>query len=166
MKTFLGRDNYDWAGFGLLCLVLGSMVAVMLSCDPAQAVEEGESIVVETIMMESADQSYQGQLAVAEVIRNRAKRSGLPAWKEVMRPKQFSCWNSTLWAKAWLVDHATGEAYQMASRAWQEALDGSETVKGATLYHTVKVSPTWSKSPRVHFVKQVGSHLFYTEDRS
>ena len=37
MKTFMGRDSYDWAGFGLLCLVLGSMVAVMLSCEPVQA---------------------------------------------------------------------------------------------------------------------------------
>jgi len=138
---------------------------IMTSCITAHAIQEGESIVVETIMMESANQNYDGQLAVAECILNRSKRSGLPAWKEVLRPKQFSCWNSTTWAKDWLNAHGTGEAYQRASRAWQEAQDGSDTVNGATLYHTVNVSPSWSKSERVHFVKQVGSHRFYTEER-
>lgn len=162
MKTFI-RPLEDWIAAGIVALIA---VFIVLSCEPAHAVQEGESIVIETIMMEAANQDYNGQVAVAEVILNRSKRSGLPAWKEVLRPKQFSCWNSTAWAKDWLNVHGTGKAYQMASRAWQEAVDGSNTVKGATLYHTVKVSPGWSKSPRVEFIRQLGAHRFYYENRN
>lgn len=168
MRTFLGRDKYDWAGFGLLCLVLGSMVAVMLSCEPAQAVEEYESIVTETVMMEAASEGLDGMIAVAEVIRNRAiKRYGIATYetmaKEVLRPKQFSCWNSHKWAKAWLESHGTGESFQRASRAIGEAITGSDTVKGATHYHTNAVKPYWVDSMR--YIGTVGEHRFYKEGR-
>lgn len=168
MRTFI-RPLEDWIALALVTLVV-TLIASVVSCKPANASQEYESIVVETIMMESASENYDGQVAVAEVIRNRAvRRSGVATWetmyKEVMRPKQFSCWNSPTWAKAWLGSHGTGESYQRASRAIGEAINGSDTVRGATLYHTVKVKPGWSKSERVKFVKQIGAHLFYKEIR-
>lgn len=168
MRTFI-RPIEDWIALAMVTLAV-TLIASVVSCKPAQAMEEYESIVTETVMMEASNQSYEGQLAVSEVIRNRAiRRSGVATWatmyKEVMRPKQFSCWNDKIWAVEWLNGHGNGESYQRASRALNEAINGSNSVHGATLYHTVKVSPSWSKAASVKFVKQIGSHRFYTEGK-
>jgi N-acetylmuramoyl-L-alanine amidase len=47
-----------------------------------------------TVAQEAIGESYQGKLAVAYVIRNRAMRSGKSYTDVVLKPYQFSCWNT------------------------------------------------------------------------
>ena len=47
-----------------------------------------------TVAQEAGGEPYQGKLAVAYVIRNRAKRSGQSYTDVCLKPWQFSCWNT------------------------------------------------------------------------
>ena len=140
------------------CLIIGK-----LAVSPCYAVDN-DHIAILTIMGESANQSLEGQTAVGEVIRNRMKARGQTAERVCLAPKQFSFWNDRPAAWTWVAKNGTGEAYQRASRAW-ETSEGSNSVLGANLYHAVSVRPSWAKSPKVEFVKQIGAHRFYKETR-
>ena len=76
---------YLWPIFLALAIILGS-------CEPAYPTEVNE-IVLQTISMESANQPFSGQVAVASVIINRARKAGKSLEWVVLRPRQFSCWN-------------------------------------------------------------------------
>ena len=156
------RPIEGWIAIAIVMIVA---FAVLASCEPAHAVQEGQSIVVETIMMEAANQGEEGMVAVAEVIRNRAKRDNRSMMEVVLKPKQFSCWNSKKWAVEWLERYGDGQSYQKASKALEIALGGSRTVSGATLYHSNAVQPSWAKSRLCHEVAIIGNHVFYTEAR-
>lgn len=57
-----------------------------------------EALAVTTIHQEAAGESYLGKLAVAEVIRNRMNKryaSDGTVTDTVLRPKQFSGWNTS-----------------------------------------------------------------------
>lgn len=135
-----------------------------------------EALAIATIWAESRSEPRSGQVAVAEVIRNRTaqrKASNGSVASTILWPKQFSCWNdSTSWRdKIVSLDWEHPEV-QEARAAWLIAThQDSETVRGATLYHTVTSPgprllwpPSWANSPKVHRVATIGRHIFYTED--
>lgn len=113
-----------------------------------------------TIDGEARGEPIDGQIAVGEVIRNRARRLRRTVPAVVLAPEQFSCWSThdPNRIAAALMDTADPSVV-----AWQVSAD-SQSVKGATLYHTAGVTPSWASAPTVHFVAQIGRHLFYTED--
>src|SRR5688572_3742365 len=73
-------------------------------------------IPVQTIILEAENQSLEGQIAVGEVIRNRAKRGDLSHESVCLSRRQFSCWNEPGEARKRL-SKATGETFQKAAKA-------------------------------------------------
>lgn len=134
-----------------------------------------EALAVATIWAEARSEPRSGQVAVAEVIRNRTRSrysSDGTVASTVMRRKQFSCWNdSTEWREKILELDWESPEVQEARAAWMIAMEhDSDTVKGSVLYHTISPPagalvwpPNWSKSPTAKLVAQIGRHVFYTD---
>lgn len=113
-----------------------------------------------TIAMEAGGEPYKGQLAVGEVIRNRA-RIRKKTFSEVVREKkQFSCWNSEDVARQWVAG-ISGDQFQKASKAWHES-EWTNITEGADHYHTVFVHPLWDRSMKK--THTIGQHVFFREN--
>ena len=111
-------------------------------------------VVAATLIMEAGGEGREGMEAVREVIANRAKNKS--EMIVCLAPKQFSCWNGI----------AVGTGIEKAKRHknWALALEiarGKVTnhTRGATHYHTTKVSPSWAKSLRQ--TVKIKNHIFY-----
>jgi len=110
-----------------------------------------------------------GQIAVANVIRNRARkrfrsdREG-SICSVVCWPYQFS-WLNTHDSQRMRVLSAewSDPAMDVCARAWFES-EHTHLVGEALHYHADYVTPTWARSNRIHLVTQIGRHLFYAED--
>ena|SRR3990167_2278719 len=140
---------YLWPIFLALAIILGS-------CEPAYPTEVNE-IVLQTISMESANQPFSGQVAVASVIINRARKAGKSLEWVVLRPRQFSCWNDPKLARAWLDRHYTPIVRLRALKALNQAIvDGDRHIRH---YHTLDVMPYWARGHEPAL--QIGRHLFY-----
>lgn len=127
-----------------------------------------ETIAALNIWMEARGESYEGKVAVAEVIRNRVKQTkwGRTATQVCLYPYQFSGWNTKDPNRiaALLLDDTDGK-YQECLKAWLYVNHSpSETVNGATLYYNPKVipvPPAWAKPGNL--LARVGNHVFYRE---
>lgn len=128
------------------------------------------SLAVVTIMQEAAGETYAGKLAVAEVIRNRMHRkysSDGTVAGTVLRPLQFSGWNAQDPGRvrnAKLDDD--DPIVQECVKAWDEAMAGSDTVKGAVLYYNpdpklVPVTPDWAMPHSAREIAHIGHHVFF-----
>jgi spore germination cell wall hydrolase CwlJ-like protein len=136
-----------------------AMVVIAVCCLMVLAVSvHAESeIVYQTIAMEAAGESDEGQAMVASVILNRAKKSKKTLEAVCLQPKQFSCWNSRKWAQAWLSLHYDAQARYRAVKALETARNAN--LGHATHYHTTNIKPYWSKGHKPSVV--VGRHAFY-----
>ena len=110
-------------------------------------------IVTETIAKESSNQPYLAQVAVAEVIKTRAKERKQSCSQVIFSKKQFSCNNPGVRQKA-----RTKKELTTALKAWNEA-----KATGVNLYHDGSVNPKWTRSKNVKFVKRIGDLYFYKE---
>lgn len=131
-----------------------------------------EALAIITIHQEAAGESYLGKLAVAEVIRNRMNKryaSDGTVTDTVLRPKQFSGWNTS---DAGRIRNARIDSdnpvVKDCIRAWHEAQAGSNTVHGAVLYYapaTLKKlgwpEPDWALPDSADEVAVVGGHHFF-----
>ena len=109
MKTFLGRDKFDWAGFLIVFTVVMGL-ALAFSCEPVHAFSETQA--VQAIVGESlAD--YKSMYAIACALRNRGSLRGVYGVhaKHAQEPEAY------LW--------------QRASRAWADSEEGEDVVHGA-----------------------------------
>lgn len=129
-----------------------------------------DALAIVTIMQEAAGEPYVGKVAVAEVILNRMKHkysSDGTVSGTVLRPKQFSGWNTGDPGRIRNIRaDDTDAVVQECIRAWEEAKHGSDTVKGAVLYYNpdprlVPVTPDWAKSHSSVQVAEVGHHVFF-----
>lgn len=155
MKYFI-RPAEDWLGAFLAMLLTLAVIACISSCEPAHA--EPSEVVLQTIAMESGGESLEGQAWVAKTIQTRSKRGKISPQDVVLRPKQYSCWNSPKWAKAWLARHYGLKARGGAVIAWNRALKLPYQV---THYHTIDIKPYWAVG---HIPKVVvGRHAFYDD---
>ena len=128
------------------------------------------ALAVLTIWTEEQGESYEGKVAVAEVIRNRMKQkytsdgtvAGTVAWRY-----QFSAWNddagdNQLLIRALKLDDGD-TIVKDCMRAWLETNNnGTNVAKGALLYlnpRAVPVSPAWVKNSDE--VARIGHHVFY-----
>ena len=128
-----------------------------------------------TIYAEAGGEPFEGQIAVAYVVTNRAKGRNLSIRSTVLQPWQFSCWN---------FDTSSGRADPGLKRIATcnvESLDYlrcmgvaalvltktlADPTSGATHYHTIqkpasiaKWPPSWAEA-LVRTVT-IGNHIFY-----
>lgn len=135
--------------------------------------------VAATLWAEARSEPVQGIVAVANVIRNRAKKPGW--WGEgysgvCLAPKQFSCWTpeggqrnydrlltvmQQFAAGTPITDPGLRECIGIAHLAMGDYL--RDNTKGSYHYHTATLSPRpkWAKGHTP--VVQVGSHVFYSD---
>ena len=118
------------------------------------------------VYAEARSEPYEGQVAVASVVRNRTAKhfySDGTIVSTVMAPYQFS-WANTGDAQRTRVLSAKWEdpAFRVAARAWFESQD-SRPVGDALFYHADYVSPDWAKASSIEFVKRIGRHLFFRQ---
>jgi N-acetylmuramoyl-L-alanine amidase len=127
-----------------------------------------------TIRMEADAEPYAGKVAVGEVIRERMRRgyfSDGTVAGTVLRPFQFSCWNTSAPSRgAFACAMRESPASQEAWKAWQESMTSS-LVPGAMLYHTEARPPGVSDWPPAWAaasipVRQIGKHIFYSTGRT
>lgn len=118
---------------------------------------EPESYVpIMTIALEAQGESMEGQVAVGEVIRNRANKARRTFEAVCLAKYQFSCWNALEPSKAGR--NVSPEAYQRAARAW-EASEASNLTGGAVNYYNPRLaSPRWAKQGVGRVV--IGEHVF------
>lgn len=119
-------------------------------------------LAVATIYGEAAGEPYQGKLAVGEVIRNRMKRKH---WSDgtvagtVLRPRQFSLWNTETLGRIRTCRLNTDDpVVRECQRAWDESALTNVT-SGALYYHADYVLPPWVGG--MELTVQIGRHLFY-----
>ena len=113
-----------------------------------------ESLAVVTIWQEARGESFEGKVAVAEVIRNRQQAlvhsdGSVPG--TVLKDRQFSGWNSTDPNRVPSAKLDDDDAIVQACRlAWETAKTGSNLAKGATFYVNLKYAQPrgWSRCGR------------------
>ena len=129
-------------------------------------------VLARTIYGEARSEGQKGMEAVAHVVINRVKhaqRNGEEFWwgQDIITvcqmPYQFSCWNPGDPNRAKLMAVDEGDIYfatciRIARRAVYGLL-GEDPTLGGDHYHTVDVTPYWSKgqTPTV----RIGNHVFF-----
>lgn len=128
---------------------------------PIMAYAEGvPEVVLQTIAMEGANQSVEGQMLIASTILNRARIRHTTPEVEAIRPFQYSCWNDRRWAKTWLSRHYDRQTRLSALSAYHEAINAKEGYPVLTHYHTISIKPYWAKGRKPDVV--IGQHAFYS----
>ena len=112
------------------------------------------------IYHEARGESYEGQLAVAQVTLNRVESTRYPdnVCDVVYQPWQFS----------WTNDHISDEikdqaAYKTALMAASQVMNGHRDpeLTRSTHYHTHAVNPKWATASDTTYFKTIGEHRFY-----
>lgn len=126
------------------------------------------ALAIVTIYQEAQGEPYAGKLAVAEVIRNRMEKqyaSDGTISGTVLRPKQFSGWNSTDPGRIRSVKIDSDDpVVKDCEKAWAEAMAGSQTVNGAVLYLNPSILneiPEWALPDSSVEVARVHQHVFF-----
>ena len=123
------------------------------------------------IYYESATESYEGKLAVAQVTMNRVNSGKFPSdicsvvyQKTTDQNLRTVCQFSwTCMVKELVVKdkYAWEESVMIAKRALTEPfLHDTIAETNALYYHAVYVKPGWNKTK---IVKQIGNHIFYSK---
>ena len=122
------------------------------------------------IYYESANESYEGKLAVAQVTMNRAASGKFPSdICAVVYQKTTTASNSVTCQFSWtcmvvsmsMDKYKWQESVMIAKRALTEPfLHDTIAESNALYYHAVYVNPGWNKTK---VVKQIGNHIFYTK---
>ena len=117
-----------------------------------------------TIWQEARGEPYEGKLAVAEVVRNRMRAryaSDGTVAGTVLRPRQFSGWNSEDLNRIPSVKLDDGDKVAAdCIRAWTEATEkNTDVARRALLYYAPALAlPAWAKA--CVEVARIGRHVF------
>lgn len=127
-------------------------------------------ILARTLWGEARGESDKGLVAVAWVIRNRSDN---PSWwgssieTVCLKPKQFSCWNSSDPNYQFLagLKSIPGRDYVRMREAAVSVIDGHQPdpTYGATHYHakSMRNYPAWVRKATMTVV--IGGHVFYRD---
>jgi N-acetylmuramoyl-L-alanine amidase len=121
------------------------------------AIDAEEKCLASAIFYEARSESFEGQLAVAQVILNRVEsgRFARSICGVVLQPGQFS-----------FVRRGAIPAINKNSKDWREALSIARIAQAklhrsgadnALFFHATRVSPKW----RLSRVASIGNHVFY-----
>jgi len=83
-----------------------------------------------TVLGEARNQSYQGKVAVAQVVRNRMDAKKLSVADVVLAPWQFSCWNPEDPNKLFLTETIAKQAGNVQPGLWEECVQAAESALG------------------------------------
>lgn len=117
-----------------------------------------------TVYGEARGESFEGKIAVAWVIRNRAdtKYRGDSCETVCLKPWQFSCWNPTDPNKAKIeaVD-IENESFRQCLLAVAVVLGGlaPDPTDGSRHYHVAGLDVNWAEGQTP--AGKIGNHLFY-----
>jgi len=136
---------------------LSEMVAAFVD---AGSYDAQQLCLAKAVYFEARGESLEGQLAVAEVILNRARSGRYPTTicNVVTQPAQFS-----------FIRRGRFPAVNTNCEPWRKALaiaeiankDLADAVAGNVLwYHASYVSPSWGR--RLTRVARIGTHIFYS----
>ena len=134
--------------------------------------DEGEDCLAEAVYYEARSESFEGKLAVANVILERLARTDFPDtickvvhdgvyWKgHIVRNRCAFSYYCDGKPERMLDIKAKADAYEVANLA----LNGVQlnNISGCTHYHAVYVHPRWADE--FYFVNKIGKHLFYIKD--
>jgi spore germination cell wall hydrolase CwlJ-like protein len=127
----------------------------------ASTADREQDCLASAVYFEARGESIEGQLAVAEVVLNRAASGRYPTdiCKVVEQPWQFSFVNAT--GRIPNADRAS-EAWRKAAAIAEIARKKlADTLPSDVLwYHATYVSPSWGK--RLSKQTQIGLHIFYS----
>jgi spore germination cell wall hydrolase CwlJ-like protein len=142
---------------------LSSLIPLIFK--PKMRIVSDDTIAALNIWMEARSESFEGKVAVAEVMRNRLKNGwwGKTITEVILAPYQFSGWNTNdrNRIKAMLLDDSDPQ-YQECVKAWQTAKGNTNFTKGALFYFNPKLAktPVWATPQR--FLVTIGNHKFYS----
>ena len=108
---------------------------------------------------EARGEPLEGQLAVAEVVMNRAAAKQQPVCAVVAEAHQFAT------SRPDILPPQEPVAWQRARLIAQAVIDDPEGTlprTGADHFHTVEVAPDWNKNMQP--VAQIGAHLFFKDN--
>lgn len=111
------------------------------------------------IYHEARGESFEGQIAVAEVVLTRMEKKTWPntSCGVIWQPWQFS------WTHEYEMRDINASSYFTAESAARVALTGTTWANGADHYHTVDIlPPDWTDNMDV--VQVIGNHIFYRSD--
>lgn len=135
---------------------------------PRMTVPRWLEVYARTIYGEARGEPYEGQVAVAAVIRNRVKRPARfgEGYEGVcLKPKQFSCWNEgdpnrEILQRAGLFDRDMVKAMGIACLVFSGDLH--DPTNGADHYFATYIKPPkWSEDMEIK--ARIGRHLFVKE---
>ena len=139
---------------------------------PAPKYDPSRIALARTSWGEGRNQGIDGMHLIQNVINNRANSGGTYNWPDnvfdvTRQRKQFSAWNEGDPNKAKMEaldpnseNQQFRDAYEISDKPLPQELQ--KIFGDADHYHTDKVSPDWSKSPKMRKLGQHGSHIFYT----
>ena len=122
--------------------------------------DEQANCLATAVYFEARGESLQGQLAVADVVMNRAASGQYPSnWCDVVKqPWQFSFVNPRTGQFPAITDAASwAKAQGIARIAMADVM--REVPANVLWYHADYVSPSWGS--RLTEVSQIGAHIFY-----
>ena len=125
--------------------------------------ERDIDIMTRTVYAEGRGEPPEGQEAIATIILNRAKKQRVSPAVACLKSTHFSCWNNARSNDANQLAMMTADLSDPVYRQCLESVlravrAPSRMLKGYRHYHTVGVSPRWSRGkPYV----TIGGHRFF-----
>ena len=129
---------------------------------------DGKALLACCIWGEARGESLEGQVAVANVIRNRVleqKWYGKSFKQVLLKPWQFSCFNIDdpnrhKMLEAWHDRENNPEMKQARWIAWA-VIDNQikDNIYGCNHYHSTSIKPDWAKGKTP--VRIIDNHVFY-----
>jgi spore germination cell wall hydrolase CwlJ-like protein len=137
-----------------------SLTELVAAFEGTTVADREQECLANAVYFEARGESIEGQLAVAEVVMNRAASGRYPTTlcAVITQKAQFS-----------FIRHGRFPAANRASDAWRKAVAISQIARqklAASLptdvlwYHATYVSPKWGK--RLNRQTQIGLHIFYS----
>lgn len=123
------------------------------------ALDEEQTCVATAVYFEARGEPFDGQLAVAEVVQNRARSGRYPTslCAVVKQPWQFSFVRSGRFPRIDSSSAAWGYAQAIARIASNRLADALP--EDVLWYHADYVAPGWGR--RLSRVDKIGAHIFY-----
>lgn len=137
-----------------------SLIELVSDFSAAEAVDADQECLAGAVYFEARGEPVEGQLAVAEVVLNRAASGRYPpdVCAVVTQPRQFS-----------FIRNGRFPPINKASEAWRRAVAiahiareqlAGEIAPNVLWYHAHYVSPRWGR--RLTRVIRIGAHIFYS----
>tara|TARA_Y100000588_G_scaffold379149_2_gene460843 strand:+ start:91 stop:699 length:609 start_codon:yes stop_codon:yes gene_type:complete len=155
------EDTYKLAGRYIITPQLPEAKGGVQDDAPIILSEDEKDLITRTVWGEARSQSFEGKIAIAEVILKRIRDAGGKVSEVVKAKKQFSCWNQKDPNRRKMLKlEKTDAHYKTAREALEKALEGTSPIsQGADHYHARYVKPKWARGQKP--VVTIGAHHFY-----